>query len=85
MNPYLIGKGFLAPAFRFSKAANILPQARTDIHAQLKTLMLGYARSRVDSVRWLGIKISGAQNLFLMQAAGLPAVANALILTEIMT
>ena len=37
MDAGFIGKGFLAPALRFTKAANILPQTLGDIHAQLKT------------------------------------------------
>ena len=37
MNAGLVGISLLAPALRFTKAANILPQARADIHAEVKT------------------------------------------------
>lgn len=35
----LIRIGLLAPALRFAKAADILPQARSYIHAEIKTLV----------------------------------------------
>lgn len=39
VDPGLVGISLLAPALRFAKTANILPQARSYIHAEFKTLV----------------------------------------------